>query len=196
MIFGDETGRLSEGPNIANISPKNHFTMRPTNSHIEVKRSVQMSVQGGPAPVSGGLSWETTASKEKQDQTSLSGVVRFEGRRFGEKNAARWVLMENSSQQTGIPTFLRSLILLRRQDSSKFTAIVKIEVKVSFDINTILTGLFQKKEQDDPVIFDPKKKSITTWAKDNSIDVKNLESTPLEKFHTILSTTMYNDIVK
>jgi hypothetical protein len=171
--------------------------MRPTSRHVELKRSAQASAQGGggPASVSAGFAWETTVSQDKQDQTTLHGIVRYEGRPGGGKNAARWTMMENGSQQSGIPAFLRSLILLKREDSKKFTATVTIDTTVDF--KSSLTRLFGKKEKDDPVIFDPDPKAQprkSTWAKDNLIAVDNLQSTNLDKFSVILNTTMRNDV--
>jgi hypothetical protein len=195
--FGDEAGRLDSGPDIEDIAPRGHLTMRPTNRHVRVKRSASAQAQGGGgiASVSAGFAWETTISQEKEDHTTLTGIVRYEARPFGGKNAARWTLLENETRESGIPAFLRTLILLRRSDSEQFTATVNIETEV--DWKSSLTSLFGKKDKDDPVIFDPDPEAQpwkSTWARDNSISVDNLESTQLDYFSIILNTTMRKDV--
>lgn len=171
--------------------------MRQTSRHVELKRSAQASAQGGggPASVTGGFAVETTVSQDKQDQTTMNGTIRYEGRPGGGKNAARWVLMENNSQKSGIPSFLRTLILLQREDSKKFTAVVKIATQVDF--KAALKSLFGKKDKDDPVHFDPNPEAQprkSTWAKENQIAPDDLESTNLDKFSIILNTTVRNDV--
>ena len=171
--------------------------MRPTNKHVELKRSAQASAQGGggPASISAGFAWERTASQDEQDQTTVSGMIRYEGRPGGEKNAARWILMENKSQKNGIPSFLRTSILLQRENSEKFTAVVKIGTEVDF--KSSLKSLFGRKDKDDPVIFDPNpeaKHRKSTLAKDGSIKADDLESTDLDDFSVVLNTTLRNDV--
>lgn len=121
-------------------------------------------------------------SEDQEDHTTVTGIARYDKRTGGGKNAVQWVLMENKSQPTGIPSHLRSLILLRRENSDKFTAVVKIDVKADF--KSSLAEMIGKKDHDDPVIFDPNPTAQPRklkWAKQNGIVAEELESVDLDK---------------
>jgi len=49
----------------------------------------------------------------------LTGLIRLEGRDYGEPNAARWVMMENKKEKTDVPRFFRTAVLLRHEDKHK-----------------------------------------------------------------------------
>jgi len=75
------------------------------------------------------------------------------------------------------------LILLRRETSNKFTAVVKIVVKADF--KSALAQMIGKKDKDDPVIFDPNPSAQPRklkWAKTNKIVPDELESVELDKY--------------
>lgn len=185
IIFGDESLNLNNGPDIEMIAPKGSIPIRPSNRHIESKIGANASIQGGggPASASAGLSWDRTVTRESEDQTTITGISRFEKRGGGGKNAVRWRLMENKTEKHGIPSRMRSLILLRRENSDKFKAVVKIEVEADF--RSTLEQLIGKKDKDDPVIFDPDpgaQPRKLKWATQNEIVATELDSLDLDKF--------------
>ncbi|KAF3057644.1 hypothetical protein CFAM422_012252 [Trichoderma lentiforme] len=200
VVFGSHDGNINEGPGVMNISPKGHISMRPTTRQVEVKRSATSSVEGGGGPVtiSAGLGWEKTYTEDQEAHTTLQGIIRYEGRRSGMKNAVRWVLSENPQRKSGAPSFLRGLILLKRTDMEKFIAVVSIDVSVSFGLSTIFRALFCKKEDDDPEIFDPEPSQQprkSSWTDIPEIAVETLHSVEIGKLDVILTTTARENAV-
>ncbi|KAI9856188.1 MAG: hypothetical protein M1813_009205 [Trichoglossum hirsutum] len=192
--FADEQQNAEYDPEVLDIAPNGHFSMQLREQTEEVKRSANLSAQGGGpiAGVNGSLGLEVTQSRSKQSQTTLTGDIRFEGRTWGDKNAARWILMENPTEQAGIPNFLRVAILLKRKSpKGKFTATIKI--KVSTDIVSTLQSLFGSIPEDDPVIFDPDPERDTT---STDFDLDNLGGQDLKKLSDVRITTILGCAVK
>jgi len=184
VFFGDEHGNLNEGPEVERISPHGLTALRPTTRHVESKFGVNASVQGGGGPVaaSAGVAWEKTVTREEEAQTTITGISRYEKRTGGGKNAVRWRCMENKTTNTGIPSRLRSLILLTRENSEKYIAVVKIEVEADF--KSAFAQMIGKKDKDDPVIFDPNPSAQPRklkWATANGIVADELESVDLDE---------------
>ncbi|KAL6796584.1 hypothetical protein J3E68DRAFT_449746 [Trichoderma sp. SZMC 28012] len=200
IVFGSHDGNINEGPGVMNISPKGHISMRPTTRQVEVKRSASSSVEGGGGPVtiSAGLGWEKSYTEDQEAHTTLQGIIRYEGRRSGMKNAVRWVLSENPQRKSGVPSFLRGLILLKRTDMEKFIAVVSIDASVSFGLSTVFRALFCKNDEDDPEIFDPEPSQQpreSSWTSSPDITMGALHSVELGKLDVVLTTTVREDTV-
>ncbi|GAP88739.1 hypothetical protein SAMD00023353_1201570 [Rosellinia necatrix] len=147
------------GPSVTNVAPKGHFSLHPMPVQIEKERSAEVSLEAPVGPVVPGASfgWALKKAFEKTDQVSLSGITRLQGRDFGPKNTAIWTLMENSTAESGIPTRLRTAILLKRKTcQTKFRASVNIEVDADLVSKTgfVVKRLLGKIPKDDPVVFD------------------------------------------
>jgi hypothetical protein len=179
------------GPDVIDISPKGHFTMHQTSKHVESGRSGQIGVQGPAAPVtpSATFAMDLTQSYDTKDHITLAGVMRMEARESGGKDAARWVMIENSTQRSGIPSELRVAILLRRkleEADKKFFATV--EIKVDVDWKSSLEGLpkklFGRIPKDAPVKFDPKLYAI---------DREDLGKEVLSKLSAVKVTKVLSD---
>ncbi|KAL9636666.1 MAG: hypothetical protein Q9164_002685 [Protoblastenia rupestris] len=186
---------------VINVSPQGHFSMVPTTKQLELTRSANASIEGSGAPIKPvvGLSWELKESTEKIDRTSLTGTVRLEGREYGGKNTARWTLSENSTQKTGIPTLIRTGILLKRREdrpgsNERFQAEIEIRTTVDF-VSSIGEGtdkLFGRIPEDDPIIFDPKEPPLTEKF---DVDINNLASKDLTELSAVVTDTMLTNTV-
>ncbi|KAH0545483.1 hypothetical protein FGG08_000484 [Glutinoglossum americanum] len=184
LRFTDARSRINQDPEVVGIAPFGHFSMHPTLKREELRRSAGLSAKGGGvAAVEAGLGWELTETIETQDCTTLSGAIRLEGRNYGPKDTARWVFMENATQKSGIPTYLRTAILLKRKDNSQFIATLEVQAKA--DTVSTVRGLFGRVPKHDPVIFDPNQAPTS-----GDFDLENLGSCALKDFSKVMSTTM------
>lgn len=124
FLFADSFDSESDGsrdPEVVRIAPIGKNSMNPTQEKWTTKRTTNASGEAGGGDygkLGGNISWEISKSFEKEYQASVNGVVRIEGRNYGAKNQARWDLLENASRGDGIPSLLRSVILLKRKNDN------------------------------------------------------------------------------
>ncbi|KAH0558882.1 hypothetical protein GP486_004488 [Trichoglossum hirsutum] len=195
--FADEQQRVQCEPEVTSIAPNGHFSMQIKKRTEEVKRSANLSTQAGAGMlnVTGAFGVEATESSSKQSQTTLVGDIRYDGKQpSGDKNAARWVLIENPTEKTGIPSFLRVAILVRRKSlKDKFTAMIKISAET--DALSYLRALFGRVPEDDPVIFDPDPDRAPTTSTEG-FDLDNLGGLDLKELWNVQSTTVLDEAIK
>ncbi|RAH68476.1 uncharacterized protein BO66DRAFT_440092 [Aspergillus aculeatinus CBS 121060] len=147
------------GPEVYKIAPDGNFSLVPTSQREDIKRSVSGQA-GASAPV-GGLSitgtvgWEKTVSRDRQDHCTVVGSRDLVGRNWGSANSASWTLLEKKSAQSGVPSLLRTAILLRREDEQPFECVVKLTADVVTGWRERLWGGKGRVPKDDPVLFDP-----------------------------------------
>ncbi|KAF2729241.1 hypothetical protein EJ04DRAFT_568800 [Polyplosphaeria fusca] len=113
--------------------------------------------------------------KESKSPGGLSGTIRLEGRPYGPKNTARWIVSEKD--EFGIPRRIRTVTLLRRKarkegGNARFLAEVEIKTKVDFasTAEAAFDSLLGRTPKDEPVIFDPEHPSTTTRFGTESLD--------------------------
>lgn len=159
------------GPTVIDIAPRGYVSLTPTGTMIVLPRgsSTSSSSEGSDnsarSSISGSL-WERSESKMTLDQTLVAGTMRSELSKSGETDTARWMLSENESQKTGIPTLLRTAILLERkkkEENQKFLATVDIKASVdlAYSMRNAVDMLIGRIAKDDPITFDPQKCRVT-----------------------------------
>ena len=176
---------------VSDIAPRGHYSLNRTTKHVELTRTTNASIQGGTVvSANAGFGWELKEAQDIEDQTSLSGTIRLEGRDFGGKNTARWTMSENRAQNSGIPTFLRTVTRLRRRQRKPgpivcFNAVIEIKCSVDFAsaVEENRDRLFGRIHEDDPVIFDPLQRPTTT-----EFDGQRLASYDLKAYSAIIET--------
>ncbi|KAK0111585.1 hypothetical protein ONS95_001934 [Cadophora gregata] len=143
------------GPEVFSISPDGVLSLVPTSQHEEVSREAGLDVGGGflGATAIAKVGWTKTVSRDTNDQTTVTGSIDLKGRNWGKPNCASWTLQENATTKTGVPTSMRTAILLKRKDENPFQCIVKINATV--DVKSAMERVFGGKPKDDPVLFDP-----------------------------------------
>ena len=188
VTFRDEKGRGWYDPEVRQIAPLGRFSLQPTTKKIELKRSGNASLSGGAVvPVGAGFACELTQSVSQTFEMRVVGMTTFaKGKASGRKNIARWSLLENTSQTSGVPSYLRTAVLLCRRpgddEGSQFTASVEIDARVDFVSS--LRNMFGSIPEDDPVIFDPREKPTTT-----EIDKEDLGNVKLSNKSAVVATT-------
>lgn len=162
LQFAESLDPKSKGfddPVVTRIAPMGNNSLNPTQEAWTTTRTSSASAEAGvkSAKLGGSVSWEITKSVDKEYWAIVNGAVRIEGRNYGMKNQARWNLLENTSSHDGIPSLLRTAILLVRNDNEDFFATIKIKAKVDMlhSLHSKFQNLMGTTPKDDPVFFDP-----------------------------------------
>jgi hypothetical protein len=119
----------------------------------------------------------------------LAGTIRLEKRNFGSENTARWVLIANDAQNSEMPTFLRTAILLKRNPKKPneiFKATIEIQADIDF-ASRLGAGIDRLlgTERDDPIFFDPGEASTTVVVEEDKLH--NLGSIELDKISAVVT---------
>lgn len=152
-----------EGPEVFSIAPNGNLALAPVIQHEDIRRNANIQL-GAAAPVggltaTGTVGWEKSISRDTTYQTRIVGSIDLKGRKWGKSNCASWTLLENKMTETGVPTAMRTAILLKRKDENPFQCVVKIDADV--DLRTSLGRTLRvfggkgRTPRDDPVLFDP-----------------------------------------
>lgn len=186
---------VETGPEVFSIAPVGRLSLVPTTQHEEVKQSGSLQL-GGAAPVggitaTGTLGWEKAVSRDTSDQTTVTGSIDLKGRNWGKSNCASWNLLENATTKTGVPTSMRTALLLKRKDKSQFQCLVKIDAYVDF--KSSLERVFGGKPKDDPVLFDPELEPTHNLRK---YDIEELGAFNLESVCDLTHATVLEGVVK
>jgi hypothetical protein len=186
------------GPEVYAIAPREKLSLVPTTQHEEVKRNASLQF-GGAAPVggltaTGTVGWERSVSRDTSDQTTVTGSIDLMGRNWGKSNCASWTLLENQTAKTGVPTSMRTAVLLKRKDESPFQCVVKIDASVDF--KSALERVFGGKgrePKDDPVLFDPELEPTNNLRK---YDIEELGAFDLESVCDVTVATVLGGVMK
>lgn len=125
-------------------------------------------------------------SYKDKDNAILSGYIESHGGSYGKPNSARWVLNESKAQKNGIPTFLRTVILLERKGSAPKSDIrATIKINGSIDSHYDSTSLHHVQqlfgETSEKIVFDLKTQK---W-ENEIIDDENLDTLDLDYFSAV-----------
>lgn len=144
-------------PEVSSIAPFGFFAWNPSTQEEESGISLTVSANtGGSGALGVGAGWKTTKKVKKEDRTTLFGSMRIEGdRNYGGQNTARWTASENGIERHGIPSLLRTAILVKPKSEGKFRAFVEIktDVDILYGAKKRIDKYFGKRIVD-PVYFD------------------------------------------
>ncbi|KAM3064851.1 hypothetical protein ACMFMG_010441 [Clarireedia jacksonii] len=158
-------GRLADwDPEVVAVAPRGTTYHHPTAHHVTEKRSFEISLKAKYEPFfSAGpkFTWEKTDDAKRADAVQVIGEPAFLGKSRAIANGVRFKFFENSSQGTGVPSYVRTAVLLkrRRNDNGKFVGKVNTEFKVSVvedakgAVKDVIRRLLGRRDQ--PIEFDP-----------------------------------------
>ncbi|KAM0436594.1 hypothetical protein ACHAPT_002302 [Fusarium lateritium] len=102
---------------------------------------------------------------ERDRTASITDCIQVIGQPFlsgsgrNRSNSIRWTMLENESQRSGVPNYLRTAVLLRREpyDNGIFLGHINVETHVSWweDLMEKKRKLTGHIKTDEPVVFDP-----------------------------------------
>ncbi|TLS24928.1 hypothetical protein PpBr36_08863, partial [Pyricularia pennisetigena] len=172
-------------PEVISIAPDERWSLVTTMDHEEIVKGGKLGLDGSAASVltaTGSLEMQKTTTRHVSDATTVTGTTNLgAGRNSGLETVARWRLLENARQKTGVPDSVRVAVLVRRETDDPFNAIVTIEAEA--DLATNFGSLFRKVPLDDPVLFNPRAER-KGWKTNEgrSRGVENLGAEPLYSY--------------
>lgn len=120
-------------PEVLKIAPMGTWGLQKSEKNLEGKRAAKLDAGATfVANVSGELEWSMTTTKTEYDEATLVGMPTKRGRKIEPKNTAVWSMSENEDIERGIPSLLRTAILLKRQDYADFKCFITVETKVNW----------------------------------------------------------------
>lgn len=157
-------------PEVVSLAPLGTAWYERTQRQVAETVDWKFDLKAGYPPyVSAGpqWAWQRVEHLAQTDAIQVSGERVFAGGETRARpNAARWTLLENPSQTTGVPAYLRTAVLLKRRpkDDGRFVGVVSTEYNISKYQNAkkkLLMAL-GRLPRDEPILFDPKKATETS----------------------------------
>ncbi|KAI1115418.1 hypothetical protein F5Y14DRAFT_128937 [Nemania sp. NC0429] len=157
LTFEDASGDLSNRPEVVMIAPDGNFLINKTTDKRDIKHSVNTSLNTSATGVGGtlGYNWEMSGTKEIDHATTLVGTKhRFAD--WGKDDVARWNLEEDDVKNAGIPSSLRTAVLLRRRANVPFRFTIDVDAGVDFNFGNMFRNMVGRGQPDivDPVELD------------------------------------------
>ncbi|KAE8384610.1 hypothetical protein BDV23DRAFT_166457 [Aspergillus alliaceus] len=146
-------------PIVKNVAPDGTFFLNSVTTDITDTLSANGSAQAGagPATLGVGAGWERSTSVKREYHTTLVGTTWIDGRDAGKPNMGRWKVTENKSKKDGIPSLLRTAILVTQKVPLAFQAVVSIqtEANMAYALKEEVRSFIGGKKVDivDPVNF-------------------------------------------
>jgi hypothetical protein len=157
ISFEDSDKRDEFCPEVWRVSPEGAFALRKSSQQRSTKYSGNAGLNAGMSALGAslGTAWEMKTVENKDQWTRLSGTRKELGRN-NKDDAVVWAMQENSRDKSGIPTFVRAAVLLRREADVPFNFVIKIRAQVDMGTLNDLRTLFgkQKVERVSPVRID------------------------------------------
>ncbi|KAJ3545873.1 hypothetical protein NM208_g2289 [Fusarium decemcellulare] len=136
------------------------------------------------------LKWEKTVARETADATTVSGG-KLVVKNMPPNRVAKWTLLENSTQKTGVPASIQVAARIKRQDEAVFTCIPKLRCKA--DKWTSVETFFGRVPEDDPVLLKPDMKATNRL---KVYDTEELGSVNLQELSDVTFTKMIMNALK
>lgn len=185
----DSKPKGSRDPEVVRIAPMDKNLLNKIQEDRVLSREINLSGGAGfgnYVNIGGGIHEGVSKSFKIESGASVDGAMRMEGRNKGTKNQATWNLLENSTIGDGIPSFLRSAILLKRKNDDPFIATIKIEAKVDrwHSLGSTIQNMLGKTPKDDPIIFDPGLKPVEEDIP-TGMEIENLSAFDITKLWAV-----------
>lgn len=155
--FSDANAQAQLDPEVYRIAPDKSHRLHKTVTPKEITRGVNASLNVGTGLAGGalGFQWEVREPKAIEHSARLSGRPMLMEKDFGRDNAAEWSMEEHTGSKDGIPTFLRTAVLLQRRADLPFRMTLQIESKVDFVSGVRRLFGLDELDEVDPVEIDP-----------------------------------------
>ncbi|KAH8745454.1 hypothetical protein BGZ57DRAFT_778361, partial [Hyaloscypha finlandica] len=159
----------SNPPEVLRIAPDRTYTLNKTEKVQQLTRAAKVDAGATfVANVTTGLEWNMSTTETKYSVAKVVGARQMIDRTTEPKNAAVWSLSENKNDENGIPSLMRTAILLGRKNNAQFRCGIIVTAKVGWmktinleskttggDINPILFDPTRARETPVPAYIDP-----------------------------------------
>jgi hypothetical protein len=192
-------------PEIYNIAPSGAWSIDPLDTPDTLASTTVTSIESPPSP---GLPqprvarresidsmatikhaprfrWALRQTQDGREHATLVGLTRTR-EEYGGKNIATWVLRENRSTMSGIPTVLQTAVLLRRCSNDDFVATLNIqaEVDLKYSMSTALKNVAGLVPRNNPIFFKVDEPQMGNLG---VIDKKRLDEVDLTDHMSVIS---------
>ena len=183
---------------VQRVAPTGMCAVQRSEKQRETSHALSPNIAAtfGPASMSAGYTWTLMESETIEASGRLGGYVRHLGQHRSAKraNTALWEMHENGDRKSGIPTFVQTAVLLKREGvGEKFNAEIAITGKVSGlavvkdTVMDVPKRLFTKKKKGEAVFFNFK---ISTGEIE---DASNLSGQDLNKYQQLVTMAEWAD---
>lgn len=118
-------------PKVLKIAPMGSWGLQKSEKTEESKLGAKVDAGATfVANVSAGLEWSMTTTQTQCNEAKLEGGPTKRGRKIEPKNAAVWSMSENQDTEKGIPSLLRTVVLLERKNYVDFYCSILVKTKV------------------------------------------------------------------
>ncbi|PNP43519.1 hypothetical protein TGAMA5MH_04491 [Trichoderma gamsii] len=169
------------------ITPSNTWAIFKSETEQEVSHSVSTNLEAscGPGKGSLGYTWQLKKTDKIEGHARVEGMMRTQGhgfRRGRRKNIVFWGLYENKAIKSGIPSFMQTAVLLKRDKlvedplGERFSAKIMISGEVDRLTNvkekweSFTTAMSGSSFKGESILFDPKKNRGTVKDPGNLLD--------------------------
>lgn len=189
-LAGRGASRAYWDPEVVDMAPLATANYYHSTHTVTEKHSLELSAQvkfepwfsAGPKYV-----WERGQNVEHHDSVQVTGEFARVKHGAMHNDGARWIMLENASKKSGVPTYMRTAVLLRRRnhDDGQFVGRVKVHYRSSskfHDVKMMAVSAAGRLPQDQPIIFDPRVQTAVS-----SFDASNLANIPLQDQAVLVS---------
>lgn len=195
LTLDDDSGNTRNRPEVVKISPTGTFAINKTTSIRDVKHTVTTSIKPEAMTAAAGelgYAWEATEVKETKHATALIGIKRLLGD-YGKDNCVIWSLEEDSFEKQGIPSFLRTAVIVRRRDDVPFRFSIRVETGVDSGGKLRRFLGMEKADPVDPVELDDEtdldELGITSL-ESTTFDSKNMQQMDIGKYADVMIASL------
>lgn len=184
----------SNGPEVHAMAPERSWSLLETSQQEHLERATEVSLSGGVsgANLGGTQKWSRAIDRTTSDFTMLRGMTTCDN--FGNETGAEWVMLENGMAvpKKGVPTFLRTAIILRRKTNDYFECAVNIDVEADWKTKATRFFAVKSREKDEPVLYDPALPPINKLKGfQDKFDVANLGSVNIDEIFDVSFYTTF-----
>jgi len=192
-VGADRTKR--GGPEVVDLAPNRAHWLHKTSYDRTSNRGISLSGKAGfdLAGLDANVHWDVEETKTVKSKAILTGLSDRSPNKEGGENAVRWSMRENDGEADGIPSFLQTAVLLKREHHEPFYAVLSIKSTVDFKSaasrvkNQALRVATDEDTAIDPVTFRPRELQVQ-HASSTGIkagDLKHMEKLPIGKYFRV-----------
>ncbi|KAK1252168.1 hypothetical protein MKX08_003355 [Trichoderma sp. CBMAI-0020] len=177
-----DTENAKRDPVVINLAPNRMHWLNKTIYKRTVQYGASLGVTGGVSIASGeaNLHWDVEEEKPQKYKATLTGSPGCSKGKTGDENAVTWVMEENKGENDGIPSFLQTAVLLKRNHNRPFTIKLRVrsEVDTTSAIRRFILHQGDKDKGIDLVTVTPDKVQV---ASSNILNIKESQLQQLER---------------
>ncbi|KAL6831796.1 ankyrin repeat-containing domain protein [Trichoderma camerunense] len=191
ITFEDGKGTSANDPEVYDLSPVGLYTLNKVTNSKDITHAIDAAINANPISAVGGTlgyHWTMSQTTHETHSAMLNGLSR-RFKSYGEETTAMWVMTEDPVERAGIPSFLRTVVILRhdKDECGEFRFSLEIDVAEN---KTLFYGKSKPSRMIKPLVLDP---NIIATTQAEGIDIKELGALSLDS-ETIPNITNMSNV--